>query len=226
MLKKFRRYLSLSLVLLSASLFVWAFLPDRHQVIIKDITPVEMKVPSGDARALSLLETYQVRLEWPSSMRIGNKAEITLVFTPAQSVIASTNLQPGSGDVYNDFNIMVEGRFETAGIKASPDNPIRESLPAGQTVKLRWEISAEKARSYQNNTMWLSLRYLPLNGDPASQKPIFIQEMDIQATSLWGISGPMARLMGGMGVVSSVLVVIDDIIGVFKKWIRKLPRRV
>lgn len=224
MFRKFRRYISLILVLLSASLFVWAYLPDRYQVEIKDITPVEMKVPSSDASALSLLDTYQVRLEWPSSMRIGDKAEITLIFAPAQTVIASTNVQPGLADVYKDFNIMVEGRFETAGIKASPDNPIRESMLAGQTVKLRWEISAEKAKSYQNNTMWLSLRYLPLNGDPASQKPIFIQEMDIQATSLWGISGPMARLMGGMGVVSSVLVVLDDIIGVFKMWIRKVTR--
>lgn len=217
MLKKIRRALSIGLLLFGSSLLIWASIPSKHEVVEQAISSSEMQLPSDtQANIPSILETRQVMLEWPSSLRIGDMEGITLVFEPIANDMSANNPQDKFSDVYIDYNIMTEARFEVAGISVSPAIPTRESMPSGRSVKYEWQINAEQVRTFYG-TVWLSLRFLPLDGNKAIQKPIFVREVDLHATSLCGMSAPMARLLGGMGIILSVVIIFDDMISWFRK---------
>jgi hypothetical protein len=221
MQKKLRRTLSIGLLLISVYLLIWATLPNKHQVAVQDISPSEMQLPSrGQAVIPSILVSRQLSLEWPTSMRIGDKGMITLVFEPELNDSASPDALAEFSNVYDSYNLMAEGRFEAAGIRVDPANSTRESMPSGHDVKFNWQVNFEKAGSYPGN-VWLSLRFLPLDGSQASQQLIYIHEVDIRATSLCGLSGPLARLLGGVGIILGVVVGINDMIALVRKWIGK-----
>jgi len=221
MLKKLRHIISLGLLLFSGIFLVWASLPSKRQVVSKVITPSEMQLPFLDqTETQSILENRQVKLDWPNSMRIGEEGVITLTFEQVQEDTLYPSQQDQFADIYDNYNIMAEGRYEVAGISIDPANPIQESMPSGQSMRYRWQISAAQAGSYIGR-IWLSLRYLPINGDPAVQVPIFVQEVEIHMTSLLGLSGAMARLVGGVGVLLSVLLVFNDMIGWIRLWKEK-----
>jgi hypothetical protein len=112
---------------------------------------------------------------------------------------------------------MAEGRFEVAGMKVTPREAIRESMPAGQAVKLRWQISTDQAGDYKS-TVWLSLRLLPLDGNQVIQVPIFIREMNIQATSLLGMSEAKVYLLGGVGLLLAGFIASKDILNLVRKF--------
>jgi hypothetical protein len=225
MLNKLRSALSVGLLLMSGCLLIWASIPEQQQVLVQTIPPTGMQlVTSGWEGNPAVLETRQVRLEWPDSLRIGDDGEIRLSFEPAPGVATSPSLTAGLRDVYDSYNLMAEGRFEVAGIRTDSTNPVRESMPAGQTVNYHWKISAVQEGVY-SGTIWLSLRFLPLDGSSPSQEPIFVQRVDIQAGSLLGISGPLARLLGGLGIVLSVLVSFDVMIGVLGRLVKKLTTK-
>ena len=222
MLIKIRRTLAVGLLLFSGSLLIWASLGGQRQVMTQTISPDEMQLPSNTQVIIpAILETRQVVLEWPSSMRIGDIGVISLVFEPIRNDAPSSYPQGEFTDVYKNYSMMAEARIEAAGISANPANPTRESMPSGDSVKFKWQVNIEQAGSYHTN-VWLSLRFLPLDGSLASQKPIFVREVDIHAISLFGLSAPLARLLGGVGIILSVLLIFDDMIGLVRKLIGKI----
>jgi hypothetical protein len=221
MLKIFRRVLSLIMLVISVSLIVWASLPNQHQAITQSISRTEMQLPSsGQVLILSMMEDRQVVLEWPNSMRIGEMEEITLSFELVHTDTLSSNFATEFSDVYDSYNIMAEARFEVAGIKVSPVNPTRESMPLGQSVKFKWQVSTDQAGSY-DGTLWLSLRFLPLDGSQASQIPIYIHEVGIHSSSLYGLNEMMAFILGGVGVMLAAVIIFDDMIG----WVKRLMKK-
>ena len=214
-----RRGVGLGLLICSVGLLVWASLPSRVQMMEQVILPAEMKLPNDEQPAKAVLETRQVRLEWPESMRIGDSAEIRLIFESVGEEKQDANSDIELSNVYNQYNLMVEGRFEVSGLKVNPANPLRESLLAGEIISYDWNVTAENAGIYPG-TVWLSLRFLPLEGDVPSQAPIFVTKVDIKATSLWGISGPIARLLGGLGVALGIIMLFDVMIGLLHRLIK------
>ena len=163
-------------------------------------------------------------LDWPSSMRIGEQEEIKLVFEPVDTDASSPNQLPESLNIYNNYNIMAEARFEVAGIRVSPANPTRETMPPGQTMKFKWQISTHQAGSY-DGTVWLSLRFLPLDGSQASEVPIFIHEVKIQTSSLFGMNETMAYFAGGSGAVLGVVIIFGDMIAIIRRRTRKITTK-
>jgi hypothetical protein len=221
MLNKLRRALSFSLIIISGSQLIWALLPFKHQQVVVTLSPSEMRMPADrQAKASAVLETRQVTLEWPGSMRIGDSGSIWLNFEDITGELPSPSLQTEFSDVYARNNLMAEARFEVAGLAVVPANPTRVSMPPGELVRFKWQVTAQDAGIY-NGTIWLSLRFLPLDGTPASQEPIYVRKLQIHATRLIGMSGPMARLLGGAGIVLSMLIIFDDMIGLVRRWIRK-----
>jgi hypothetical protein len=225
MLKKIRYLLSFILFLFSVTLLVWSFLPGRRQVDVQLLEPSTMRVKSdGQVDGPGLLESRQVRLEWPCSMRIGDRGVISLDFKAVNEDASSSQQQTEFLDTYSNFNIMAEAKFEVAGLKVEPANATRESMPPGQPVRFNWDISAEEARAYRGD-VWLSLRFLPLDGSTPIQEPIYVSEVAIQTTSVLGLSGVMARLVGGVGVLLGVLLIINDMMGWMRRWMMKITTK-
>ena len=153
-------------------------------------------------------------------MRIGETEEITLILEPVTGEKSSQTPSLVSTDIYSIYNIMAEARFEVAGVTVNPANPIRESMPSGQTVKFKWQISTDQVGSYDGK-VWLSLRLLPLDGSQASEVPIYIRELRLQTTSLFGMNEAMAYFVGGVGVVLSLVIEYGDMISWFKRLVIK-----
>ncbi len=171
--------------------------------------PSEMDIhtnPQGVDPAL--METRLVRLEWPEAMRIGEEYSITLDFEQLQDNNLPENPIVGFSDVYDCCNVMAEARFEVSGIKVDPASATRESMPPGQPVSFKWKISAEQAGSY-SGTIWLSLRFLPLDGGTPIQGPVYVNNLLIDARSILGLSGGMARLLGWVGVILGIFLISD-----------------
>jgi hypothetical protein len=222
---KFRRVLSLILFLVSIFLIVWVSLPNHYRAVTQPISSSEMQLPSiGQGSMPTQMEMRQVELEWPSTMRIGEKEEIRLVFGPVETGASTPNKQRESSIIYNNYNIMAEARFEVAGISVSPANPTRESMPPGQTVNFTWQIKPDQSGTY-DGTVWLSLRFLPLDGSPASQVPIFIHQVKIQAYSLFGMNETIAYFAGGSAALLSVVIVFGDMIDFIRRRMRKISNK-
>jgi len=216
MLNKVRFFLSFGLLLLSGWLLAWGLLPTRRQLDEQTIQPGTLVVKlNGQVVESAVMDARQVKLEWPTSMRIGDHEMIQLEFETIENA-SSPEQQTGYTDAYNSYNIMTEARFEVAGVRIEPTNPTRESMPAGQPVRFKWEVSTERAGDYKGN-VWLSLRFLPLDGNSPIQEAIYVSAVGIHASSLFGLSGPLARVLGGVGMLLGVVLILKDVV----KWFRK-----
>jgi hypothetical protein len=216
MLKTIRHAIGTGLIIYAMVLLIWATLPVRQEMMEQIIMPAEMQLPNNEQPKQAVLENRQVMVEWPESMRIGEVEEIRLTFEPSEKEGVESSSGIGLSNIYNHYNLMAEGRFEVAGVKVEPANPLRESLPPGQSITYKWRITAEKTGLYTGR-VWLSLRFLPLDGKAPTQSPIFVTSINLKLTSLWGISGPAARLLGGLVIIFGILANIDVMIA----WMRK-----
>ena len=115
---------------------------------------------------------------------------------------------------------MAEARYDVAGVNLVPANPTRESMPSGQPVKFSWKVNADQVGSY-DGTVWLSLRYLPLDGSQVEQVPIYVREINIRTVSLLRLTESMATILGGVGILVAAILVYDDLIDLVRKWVRK-----
>ena len=216
MWKKIRFLLALILLVISIILLVWSFVPAKKRVVVQLLQPTMMSVKSNAGEETAILENRQVRLEWPSSLRIGDEGVIQLDFEVTQEDVSSLNQQSSLVDAYTNHNVMAEANYEVAGMKILPANTTRVSMPPGQPVKIIWKITPEQDGSYLG-IVWLSLRFLPLDGNNPIQIPIYVKDIKVQVSSLLGLNGSLARLFGWVGVLVSLLLVIENAIKVFVK---------
>lgn len=174
----------------------------------------------GQGKAALSMPDRQVVLEWPDSMRIGEDEKIILMFSQVVTDSSSSSQPAGYSDIYSLYNLMAEARYDVSGVSVKPVNPIRESMPTEHSSKFTWIVNAEHPGRY-DGTVWLFLRYLPLNGEQASQVPIYIQEVNLQTSSLFGLNEAMAYFLGGAGVVLAAAIVYDDLTAFFRRRIKK-----
>jgi hypothetical protein len=220
---KIIRYLFIvSLLLLSLILLVWSFFPYQHKGDVQVLVPRMMAVEFNEQiNAAALLENRQVKLEWPSFMRIGDQGVILMDFVIREEPWSSYS-QTNYSDAYDSYNMMVEAKFEVSGLRVDPLNPTRVSMPPGQPLQFKWKIIADEIGTYVGN-VWLSLRFLPLDGSTAIQVPIYVKEINIQSTSLFGLSDTMAQLAGGIGIMLSLLLILNEILN---GWKKKYPEKI
>lgn len=218
MIRILRRFAAVIFLIVSVGLIVWAQLPNQHQMINQTITPGMMQLLADEQDATPLsIPTREIQLEWPTRIHIGEKESIILSFIPAQSSPVSADSHDKFANIYNEYSLMAEGKYDVAGLKVNPANPTRESMPAGQPLTFRWQISADQEGTY-DGVVWLSLRYLPLDGSQAIQVPIFIRDINIEETSLLGLNESMVTILGVVGIFLSIVLVYDDLIRVIYMW--------
>jgi hypothetical protein len=213
MWKKFRLLLSVSLLLFSIILLVWSFLPAKKHVEVHMLQPSMMVVKSDTQEQPAILEYRRVRLEWPTSMRIGEDGVILLNFEDVSEDRPSTNQQTGLVDAYTSYSVMAEANFEVAGMRFEPADVTRVSMPPGQPVIVKWKIVADDEGSYYG-VVWLSLRFLPLDGSTPIQAPIYVKDIRTQGTSFLGMNGSLARIVGWVGVLVSLVFILNDVINI------------
>lgn len=129
-------------------------------------------------------------------------------------------------NIYDTHNIVAAARLDLAGMEAYRET-IREPLRPGQSVSFSWSIRANEAGAYQG-MVWLRLELVPKNGGRIDEMLLMARKVDINVVTILGMSGSLARILGGAGLVLSTVLGFPLIQARVTEWLkhrrRKSPR--
>ena len=174
----------------------------------------------------AILEARRLTLEWPPRLRTGDSDVVRLTLevdelggiTPTAELeghetVGETVYIP---DVYATHNVLAEARLDLAGMEVLPADTISQPLLKGQSVTFYWSVSSDEIGVYRG-TVWLYLRFLPLDGGPASERPLSAQIVEIETVNLLGLGGTPARILGGVGMLLGGMLGLEDLLKLAKK---------
>lgn len=197
-------------------------------------TVIGLQTPEASPRPTgrpAILEARRLTLEWPPAIRTGDSDVVRLTL----EVDAAGNLTPTAeigghvvtGDViefpnlYETHTVMAEARLDMAGVRVDPQGKVGQSLLPENSVTFYWSVIPERVGNYRG-TVWLFLRFIPLDGGPASERTLYSKVIDIKAVNLLGLGGTPARLLGLAGTFLGSLLSLDEAISfIWKRLLKK-----
>jgi len=214
----------LLLCLTGVCLLVWGAWPAGKRFSDLIIQPHEMQLPpSGQAftdgqenasqklkGATAILETRRLVLETPNFSRPGDPAEVRLEFN-IDSAHDNDGQNRRFANLYETHHISAEARLEVGGLQVEPPGTLIRTLAPGQSVNFNWILWPEQGQTYEG-TAWFYLRYMPKDGGSSSSWPLAALRVELSPVSLLGLSGPLTRRLGGMGVLVGLLLLADLLI--------------
>ncbi len=181
-------------------------------------------------QAPAILEARRLNLEWPPTIRVGDSDVIRLTL----EVDDQGNLTPTAQieghetrgetvfipDLYDTHNVLAEARLDMSGMQVTPEGEVSEPLAPGQSVSFFWSVRPVDVGTYRG-TIWMHLRFIPLDGSAESRKPLTAQLVEVRAVNFLGLGGLAARLLGVLGTLVGSVLGLDNII----PWVIKRFRR-
>lgn len=166
-------------------------------------------------------------LEWPSKIRLGDTdvVRMSLVMDEGGKLSATAEVaghqiktEPAEiPNLYATHNVLAEARLDIAGLEVVPPDLISEPMRPGIPVTFYWSVRPDQIGLYRGS-VWLHLRYIPLDGGEESRRLISNQLIEIEGVNLLGLGGVTARVLGGVGVVLGSFLALDNILS----WLWKL----
>lgn len=191
--------------------------------------PTEALIPAPPA---AIPEMRRVTLEYPPHIRAGDSDVIRLTLevdslgnvtptaeTPGNVVKGQTVQIP---NLYDTHDVVAEARLDLAGVNMSPSADINEPLLPGQSVSFYWSVQPSAAGTYRG-TVWLILHFIDKVTKAETSRPISAQSVQISTSSFLGLTGGLARTLGGVGSVLGAVLGIpfaDEML----KWLWKRVR--
>jgi hypothetical protein len=174
----------------------------------------------------AIKEARMLILEWPRKIRVGDADIIRLTLdvdelgnlTPTAEIAGHEILGKAVfiPNVYDTHNVIATARLDISGLQITPNTLIEQSLLPGEKLDYFWSVRANDIGTFRG-TVWLYLRFLPLDGSGEIQRPLTAQVIEINSINLLGLGGAPARLLGTIGIVVSGLLGIDEILSLLKK---------
>jgi hypothetical protein len=159
----------------------------------------------------ALLEQRLMELEWPETLREKDSGLIVLTIAmseqaqPTMTVETSgINIPIDIPNIYDTHNIVAVARLDLAGMEAYREN-IREPMQPGQTITFPWSIRANEAGTYQG-VVWLRLELTPKGGGQTDEILLMARTIEIKVVTILGMSGGLARFLGGVGLVAGTVL--------------------
>jgi hypothetical protein len=171
---------------------------------------------------------YTLVLEYPPSLRKGDPGVVRLRVVPgnaaseqdlANAAAAATARPPGSGAAA-DEPLGFQARLEAAGAAIRPEGDITAGGSAANGTEFLWTIRAIP-NSGTRGTVWTFLIPMGASDLNASRRAISAQPLEIKVTTVVGLSGPNARVLG------AVLLVLATALGMapLDRTLRRASRR-
>lgn len=184
--------------------------------------PTESSAPEATPSAAPVFtaqpampERRRLTLEFPPEIRAGDSDVVRLTLevddlgniTPTAEV--GGNVVTGQTieipNLYETHHVIVEARFDMAGMEIDPPDLVSQPLTQGTPATFYWSIRPQQVGDYRG-TIWLSLRFVDKSNGEESQKTVSAQIVDIKAVNFLGLSGGLARTTGVVGsIVGTVL---------------------
>lgn len=191
--------------------------------------------PSSADEPPAVPERRLLALEYPPRIRAGDAdiVRLTLEMDESGNLTPTAEVEGNvvSGEVieipnlYETHHVIVEARFDAAGMQVSPSDLTSQTLAPGQMVRFFWSIRPEEVGVYRG-TAWLYLRFVDKVSGEASQRAVSAQIVQIEAANLFGIPPNAVRVAGGVGSVVGAVVgfpFFEDIVRFI--WGRRKKRR-
>lgn len=182
----------------------------------------------------SIPERRRLTLEFPPQIRAGDSDVIRLTLevddlgnlTPTAEVAGNviTGEMIEIPNLYETHNVIVEARFDIAGVQVSPPDLVSQPLAQGQSVSFFWSILPDGVGVYRG-TVWLYLRFVERVSGEESHRAILAQPVEIEAVNFLGLSADLARSFGVVGSIVGTVVgfpFLEDIAKfIFRKRVGK-----
>jgi len=185
--------------------------------------------PSDSPAQPALLEKRVIILEWPQKIRESDNGLIVVTIAVDEQGQLTATAQSRGGQVepvpveipnlYDTHNIVAVARLDLAGVGAYREE-LREPLRPGRDVTFRWSIRASEAGVYRG-VVWLHLELVPKSGGPVDQQLIMARTIDIEAVTVFGLPGDLARVLGGLGLVGGTVLGYPFIQILIDKWLKR-----
>ncbi len=200
---------------------------ENLKVLIMEETPFAHPTPQIPTIAFLDRINQEVRenrllvLEYPSRLRVGDSHTLRLKIDMGEKgnlpvAPEVTGYEPGNEpliipDVYNTHNLIVEALLDMSGVQHAPSGELSETLRPGKPVMFLWHLRALEASKYRG-TIWLHLRFDPLDGGSESSSLLSARLIDIEAFDFFGLNGSLARVVGSVGLVMGSILGLDGVV--------------
>ncbi len=200
-------------------------LPTPTQAI--GVSSAPTPTPAGTPQP-SLLEQRLLILEWPQTVREKDTALIVLTLAMNEqgqlTATAHPAGQPGGTpveipNIYDTHNIVAVARLDMAGVEAYRED-IRQPMRPGEPVAFTWSIRADEAGA-SRGVVWLRLELVPKNGGQIEEILLLARTIEIQAVTVLGLSGSLARILGGAGLILSTALGYPFIQNWVAGWLKR-----
>jgi len=199
-----RRAGGIALAFAGLAVFLWGSWPARQ---IKHDIPYsygkELALPAGwdSLQPPPSLADGIFSLQWPAWMRLGDEGKIRLEL--------SENLpQTDCPDVENSHPFTIVSRLELPGVVVVPGSELSQLIIPCRPIIQGWSLRPTGGQKTRG-TIWL---HLSAAGLPPGSKPemaVAAVPLVIPVTSLFGLSGAEARLVGVMAILVGLALNID-----------------
>jgi hypothetical protein len=126
-------------------------------------------------------------------------------------------------NIYDTHNIFAVARLDLAGFEAYREE-IREPMHQGQPVTFPWSIRASEAGTYRG-VVWLRLELVPKDGSQKDEILLLARPIEVKVVTVLGLSGSLARIFGGAGLVLSTILGYPFIQSRVTDWLKRRKRK-
>ncbi len=163
-----------------------------------------------------VVEKRIVELEWPQFMTLGDSQSVRLILAPnTDGYVATAELQDGKliTKLVNvprpsNYDIRAVARLESVAFDIQPTDAREYELPINQPMEWRWTVRPHGTGVHQ---LSLNVHLRHIARAPASdvrEYLLFSRGLDVQVTSILGMTASQSGIFGGIGLVSGTLVTL------------------
>jgi hypothetical protein len=199
-----RRAGGIALVVFGLAALLWGIWPARQ---VTHVLPYsygrELALPHGwdGLQPPSSLVNGVFSLRWPGWIRLGDEGKIRLA-------LDESGFQNACSEAFVRDAFILTGRLELPGIPISPGDKLEQPISPCRPVFQAWAIRPGDGGK-ASGTLWL---HLAATGLPQGSKPelaLAAVPLVIPVTSLLGLSGAQARLVGVLAILVGLALNID-----------------
>jgi hypothetical protein len=167
----------------------WGFWPNPRQEADLPLT-----LPQSVAGQHAL--HWQVRLQTPMRLRLGETGRLTLTITPT-----------GGEPDWEEISLLAEASLELPGFQLLPAATQLQALDAQQALVFTWKIMPQRIGTIAGVAP-LNLHIYTLDGGPEQEYLLSAQPFVVGVYSLLGLDVTWLRLLGVTGSVVSIVLVV------------------
>lgn len=171
-------------------------------------------------------EARQLVLDWPAKIRAGDSdlVSLTLEMDESGTLTPTTKYKDHetSGEpvevpnLYATHHVRADAWLDIAGVQLKPEATISQDLKPGESITFYWSLHPKDVGTYRGIAR-MALRFEHKEDGSIQRLTLPPQPLEFRVVTLFGLTGRMARILGGIGTLVGAIFSADDIIA----WLRK-----